>query len=163
MQQHSIAPRPPETDLDRGTIYITSTDLGRLSALIEGYRLRGREDSNTLQRLEDELERAVVVDARDLPPDVVTLDSQVLLVDLDSGEELRFRVVLPSRANADEGRISVLAPLGMAVLGYRVGEDIDWEVPAGRRRLRVERVTDQPEAAGRSQARPLEREPATSR
>ena len=149
MHEHSIAPPQPEASRKTGTIYMTSSDVDRLWALIAGYRLLGREDRNTLQRLEDELDRAVVVDAREMPADVVTLDSQVLLVDLDSRERMRFTVVLPSRSNADQGRISVLAPLGMAVLGYRVGDDIDWEVPAGRRRLRVERVSDQPEAIAR--------------
>lgn len=135
-----------------GAIYVTRSDWQRLQALLEGCRHQGREDLSTLQRLEDELDRAVVLDAAEIPPDAVTLDSRVVLLDLDSGEELQFTLVLPSRANLDEGRISVLAPLGMAVLGYRVGNDIDWEVPAGRRRLRVQRVMDQPEAAGRPPA-----------
>jgi regulator of nucleoside diphosphate kinase len=135
---------------DTGTIYITRSDMDRLSALAEGYRLQGREDRSTLQRLQDELDRAVVVDASEVSADVVTLDSRVLLVDLDSGEETSFTLVLPSRSNADAGRISVLAPLGMAVLGYRAGDEIDWEVPAGRRRFRVKSVIYQPESAVRS-------------
>jgi regulator of nucleoside diphosphate kinase len=135
---------------DTGTIYITRSDMDRLAALVEGYRLQGREDRSTLQRLEDELDRAVVVDASEVSADVVTLDSRVLLVDLDSGEETSFTLVLPSRSNADAGRISVLAPLGMAVLGYRAGDEIDWEVPAGRRRFRVRSVIYQPESAVRN-------------
>ena len=139
-----------KTTADRGTIYITRPDMDRLAALVEGYRLQGREDPRTLQRLEDELERAVVVHASDVSSDVVTLDSRLLLVDLDSGEEMIFTLVLPSRANADAGRISVLAPLGMAVLGYRIGDEIEWDVPAGRRRLRVRNVIDQPESGVRN-------------
>lgn len=128
-----------------GTIYITGSDRDQLSALVEGYRLQGREDRDALQRLEGELDRAVVVDANEIPADVVTLGSRVFLVDLDSGEEMLFTPVLPSRANADAGRISVLAPLGMAVLGYREGDEIEWDVPAGRRRLRVKSVIHPPE------------------
>jgi regulator of nucleoside diphosphate kinase len=135
---------------DSGTIYITGSDMDRLSALVEGYRLQGREDRDTLQRLGDELDRAVVVDASEVSADVVTLDSQVVLVDLDSAEEMLFTLVLPSRSNADAGRISVLAPLGMAVLGYRVGDEIEWEVPAGRRRFRLKRVIYQPQSAARN-------------
>jgi regulator of nucleoside diphosphate kinase len=134
---------------DRGAIYITNSDLDRLSALVEGYRRQGREDRHTLQQLEDELDRAVVVDPSEVSADVVTLESQVLLIDLDSAEELMFTLVLPSRSNVEAGRISVLAPLGMAVLGYRVGDEIEWEVPAGRRRLRVKNVIRQPEPAAR--------------
>ena len=135
-----------------GPIYLTVSDMERLMALVEGYRLQGTDDSN-LDVLEEELERALVIDAgRGLPSDVVTLDSRVLVVDLDSGEERVFTLVLPSRANVDEGRISVLAPLGMAVLGYRSGAEIAWDVPGGRRRFLVRRVIHQPEAEARRQS-----------
>jgi regulator of nucleoside diphosphate kinase len=143
----------PTAIREKGAIYVTPPDMARLTSLLEARRWHGREDGRTLEVLEEELDRAVVVDAEQLPPDVVTLDSRVQLIDLDSGEELLFAVVLPSRANADEGRISVLAPLGMAVLGYRSGDVIEWDVPGGRRRLRVTHVLYQPEAAARSTAR----------
>jgi len=139
----------PDAIREKGAIYVTPPDKQRLTSLLEARRWHGREDGRTLEVLEEELDRAVVVDPEQLPPDVVTLDSRVQLVDLDSGEELLFAVVLPSRANADEGRISVLAPLGMAVLGYRSGDVIEWDVPGGRRRLRVTHVLYQPEAAAR--------------
>ena len=130
-------------------IYMTVSDMQRLMALVKSYRLQGREDGN-LDVLEAELDRALVMDAgRRLPSDVVTLDSRVLVVDLASGEERLFTLVLPSRANVDEGRISVLAPLGMAVLGYRSGDEIEWDVPGGRRRYLIRRVIHQPEANAR--------------
>jgi regulator of nucleoside diphosphate kinase len=155
----------PQTTVERGAIYLTTSDRQRLLALVEGYRLQGREDGSTLERLEEEIDRAVVVDAQEIPPDVVTLDSRVVLSDLDTGEQLVFTLVLPSRSNVDAGRISVLAPLGTAVLGYRAGDDIEWEVPAGRRRLRVQSVTYQPEAAERQPrvpARPPRLRPSSS-
>jgi regulator of nucleoside diphosphate kinase len=142
----------PASIRDKGAIYVTPPDKKRLTALLEARRWHGRDDGRTLEVLEEELDRAVVVDAEQLPADVVTLDSRVQLSDLDSGEKLLFAVVLPSRANADEGRISVLAPLGMAVLGYRSGDVIEWDVPGGRRRLRVTHVLYQPEAAARRTA-----------
>ena len=149
MTAQSNATRPS------GPIYMTIPDIERLMALVKGYRLQGREDGN-LDILEAELERALVMEAgRALPSDVVTLDSRVAVVDLDSGMERLFTVVLPSKANLDEGRISVLAPLGMAVLGYRAGQEIAWDVPGGRRRLMVRRVVYQPEAEERRQGRPL--------
>jgi regulator of nucleoside diphosphate kinase len=148
MTSVQVGPARPE-----GTIYMTVSDMERLMALVKGYREHGREDGN-LDLLEEELARALVVDGpRGLPSDVVTLDSRVLVVDLDSGEERLFTLVLPSKANVDEGRISVLAPLGMAVLGYRSGQEIAWDVPGGRRRLMVRRVIYQPEADARRQAR----------
>jgi len=135
---------------ERGAIYVTAADRKLLLALLEGRRLYGREDRRTLEALEEELDRAVVVDTADVPPDVVTVGSRVHLVDRDSGEELLFTVVFPSRANADEGRISVLAPLGTAVLGYRAGDLIEWDVPGGRRRLKVLGVVYQPESDART-------------
>jgi regulator of nucleoside diphosphate kinase len=101
-----------------------------------------------------------VVDTAHLPPDVVTVGSRVHLVDLDTGEELLFSVVFPSRANADEGRISVLAPLGTAVLGYRSDDLIEWDVPGRRRRLKVLRVVYQPESAARTTLRHASPDPA---
>ncbi len=128
-------------------IYMTTADIERLMALLKGYREQGRRDA-TLDVLEDEIDRALVIESgRALPSDVVTLDSRIAVVDLDSGEERVFTVVLPSKADADAGRISVLAPLGTAVLGCRSGEEIEWDVPGGRRRLVVRRVLHQPEAA----------------
>jgi regulator of nucleoside diphosphate kinase len=133
--------RRPETP-----IYMTAADMRRLTALVEAYRLQGREDGN-LELLEEELDRALVIDGeRGVPSDVVTLESRVLVADVASGEERTFTLVLPSKANVDLGRISVLAPLGMAVLGYRAGDEIEWEVPAGRRRFLIRRVIRQPEA-----------------
>jgi len=142
--------RRPETP-----IHMTVADMQRLMALVKAYRLQGRDDGN-LELLEGELDRALVMDAeRRLPSDVVTLDSRVVVSDLVSGEERTFTLVLPSKANVDEGRISVLAPLGMAVLGYRTGDEIEWDVPAGRRRFLIRRVLHQPEAAAR-RGRPAE-------
>jgi regulator of nucleoside diphosphate kinase len=140
--------RPPAAP-EKGAVYVTASDRKRLLALLEGRRLYGREDRRELEALEEELARAVVVDSMEVPPDVVTVGSRVHLVDLDSGEELLFTLVFPSRADADEGRISVLAPLGTAVLGCRTRDLIEWDVPGGRRRLRVLGVIDQPESAAR--------------
>jgi regulator of nucleoside diphosphate kinase len=138
-----------EAAVEKGAIYLTVADMNRLEMLIEGYRLGGRGDRRNLDTLAEELERAVVVDASDLPPDVVTLGSHVSLVDLDAREKLAFTVVLPAKANFDEGRVSVLAPLGTAVLGYRADDYIEWEVPGGRRRLQLEHVAQQWEGAAR--------------
>jgi regulator of nucleoside diphosphate kinase len=77
------------------------------------------------------------------------MSSEVVVTDLDTDETFSLRVVFPRAANAGAGSISVLAPLGMAVLGRRTGEEITWSVPAGIRRLRVEEILYQPERDGR--------------
>ena len=76
------------------------------------------------------------------------MNSKLALRELDTGEEMIFTVVFSSEANADEHRISVLAPLGTAVLGYRAGDAIEWAVPGRTRRVRIESGLYQPEAAG---------------
>ena len=131
------------------TIYITEVDRQRLLKLIEivGERddVAGREN---LRRLEQEVDRAETVASRDVPADVITMRSKVRLRDLDTGEGMVYSLVFPTEAKYDEGRISVLAPVGTAMLGYRVGATIEWQVPSGLRRLKVEELLYQPEAAG---------------
>jgi regulator of nucleoside diphosphate kinase len=133
-----------------GPIYMTTPDMKRLIALVEEYRKTGRQDPN-LDLLDEEIHRALVMDAeRRLASDVVTLDSRVVVADLDSGEETTFTVVMPDEADEAAARISVLAPQAMAVLGYRIGQEILWDSPGGRHRLMVRRVLHQPEAAARN-------------
>jgi regulator of nucleoside diphosphate kinase len=131
------------------TIYITELDRQRLEKLIELAGERSRlANREYLGRLEQELERAETVAPAEVPADVITMRSTVRLRDLDSGGEMVYTLVFPTEANLDEGKISVLAPVGTAMLGYRVGSLIEWEVPSGRRRLKVEELLYQPEAAG---------------
>jgi regulator of nucleoside diphosphate kinase len=129
-------------------IVITEEDAEKLRMLLEGALQRTVKDRDHLLRLADELDRARIVSASEVPPDVVTMNSELELRDLDTGEKMAFTVVFPSEANADQRKISVLAPVGTAVLGYRAGDSIEWAVPGRTRRLRIERVLYQPEAAG---------------
>jgi len=129
-------------------IWVTDFDLERLRKLLEGTRLWSSRDREHLQRLEEELDQAHVVTATDIPPDVVTMNAQLRLRDLDSGKEMVFTLVFPSDADAEQNRISVLAPLGTAVLGFRRGDAFEWRMPGRVRRLKVEEVLYQPEAAG---------------
>ena len=130
-------------------IYITKMDQERLTKLIEITRERDNGvNLEYLNRLEEELDRAEAVGPSDVPPDVITMRSKVCLKDLDTGDEMVYSLVFPTEAKFDEGRISVLAPIGTAMLGYRRGDVIEWEVPSGVRRLKVEEVLYQPESKG---------------
>lgn len=127
---------------------VTDFDRQRLDALFE--RIRNEvKPPPTLTLLEREVERAVVVKPDEVPPSVVTMNSEVEVLDLHTSERRRMALVFPSMANFEEGRVSVLAPLGTALLGSRAGESIEWTTPRGVRRLRIERLVYQPEAAGR--------------
>jgi len=133
-----------KTVMNPRVIYITQEDMNRLRPLIEGIK-HSRDD---LRGLQAELERARVVTATEVPPDVITMNSKARLRDLDTGEEMIFTVVFPGRASIEHDKISVVAPIGTAMLGHRVGDKFEWEVPAGSVRLQVEEVLYQPEAAG---------------
>ena len=125
-------------------IYITEVDHKRLRPLIES--LKGTRDD--LHALETELEQASVVPPTDVPRDVITMNSKARLRDLETGEEMIYTLVFPDNASIDQGKISVVAPIGTAMLGQRAGDEFEWQVPAGPVRLRVEEVLYQPEAAG---------------
>jgi regulator of nucleoside diphosphate kinase len=128
-------------------LYVTKYDLDRLTELIRE-RAGSAKDETHLRELEQELALAKVVDPHEVPADVVTMNSTVKLKDQDSGEEMTYTIVFPEAASLDDGKISVLAPIGTAILGYRVGSEIEWNVPAGLTRLRIESILYQPEAAG---------------
>jgi transcription elongation GreA/GreB family factor len=129
-------------------IYITESDMNRLQGLLESGSKFGYRDKKHLIELEDELNRARVVPAKDIPGDVITMNSRVRLRDLDSGQEIVYSLVFPGDANLAENKISVLAPIGIALIGYRVGDTIEWKVPGGLKRLKVEEILYQPERAG---------------
>ncbi len=135
--------------IQQGTIYVTKTDRERLKNLIELVRDRGdRADLLYVDKLEDELEFAEVVASADMPADVVTMRSKVRLKDMDTGEETVYTIVFPTEANFDDGKISILAPLATALLGYRLGDTVEFEAPSRLRRLEIMEILYQPESAG---------------
>lgn len=132
----------------KNSIHITSRDKERLKELLTEVEASHSPKHHDLTALLDEVHRAVILDPKEVPPDLITMNSRADILDLDSGETVTFTLVFPSEADVDEGRISVLAPIGSGMLGYRVGDEFEWQVPAGIRRMRVTRVSYQPEAAG---------------
>ena len=134
--------------LKQTTIHITKSDYERLSALIEKTREGNRMDHENLKKLEAELDRAEIVDAKDISRKVITMRSTVRLKDLVSGESNTYSLVFPSEADFSQGKISVLAPIGTAILGYKSGDTIEWQVPSGVRKLKIDKILYQPEAAG---------------
>ena len=134
--------------MPRRKIYITQIDLQRLCRLVASELDISDGSDRHLTELIAELERAEVVLSDEIPDDVVTMNSTVVLRDLDTGESETYTLVYPNHANIARNRLSVLAPVGTAILGYQVGDVVRWRVPAGVRRLRVEEVVFQPERVG---------------
>lgn len=125
-------------------IILSRFDQQRLESLL--LSVGARPD---LDALREELERAEIVEAAAIPPNVVTMNSRVRFVDETTHKESEVTLVFPNHADAESRRISVLAPVGSALLGLSVGDVIDWPLPGARtRKLRVVAVTYQPEAAG---------------
>jgi regulator of nucleoside diphosphate kinase len=129
------------------SIYITRFDKARLMRLLKS--LDGAEQTREeIEDLEHELERGTEVESAEVAPDVVTMNSTVRVTDLDGETTHLYTIVFPWDADFEKGRISILSPLGTALLGYRAGDVVTWEMPRGTRRLRIEELTYQPEAAG---------------
>ena len=130
------------------TIYITENDMRRLRELILVARQFKKEEEKYLQGLEAELSRGKIIKSQDIPQDIITMNSEVHLRDLNTKEEITYQLVFPDHADPSQGRVSILAPIGTALLGYSVGDIIEWKVPAGVAKLKVEKIIYQPEANG---------------
>lgn len=130
------------------SIYITTQDKQRLEDLLAGAAISDPRQQGDLKALAEELRRAVIVEPDKVPADVITMNSRADVQDLESGETESFTLVFPPEANVEEEKISVLAPIGAGMLGYRVGDEFEWKVPAGVRRMKVTKVHYQPEASG---------------
>jgi len=134
--------------MEHRDIYVTEFDLARLRELVNvGISFKER-DRDYLESLRNELDRAHVVEPREIPRDIVTMNSQVRIEDMDTGDENVYTLVFPSEARIAERKVSILAPIGTAMLGCRVGDTVDWPVPAGTLKVRIKNILYQPEAAG---------------
>lgn len=124
-------------------IYITKFDLERLQSLLDK-KLRLDDYDQALKR---ELDIANVVDPKEIPADVITMNSRVRLIE-EGGEHLVYSLVFPDDADFEEGKISILSPIGSSLIGYRVGDLISFPTPKGSKQVRVEDILYQPEHAG---------------
>ncbi|HNR39074.1 MAG TPA: nucleoside diphosphate kinase regulator [Acidobacteriota bacterium] len=129
-------------------IFITEYDKERLEKILPATPDSTNRNRQDLRNLAKELARAKIVPPERIPPDVVTMNSRVVLRDLNSDETMTYTLVFPKDADIGAGAISILAPVGTAIIGYAVGDVIEWPVPGGTRRIRIEQILYQPEAAG---------------
>ena len=134
--------------MEKRTIFISDFDRKRLMQLIAGSSKSKNLDKEHLVELEKELKRGIVFEPRNIPKDLITMNSKVRFKDLDSREEMTYTLVFPGKADISNNKISILAPIGTALIGYRVGDIIEWKVPAGLKRLKVGEILYQPESAG---------------
>lgn len=128
-------------------IVITAADFDRLRGLVDSPRYRATHGP-LLLALREELDRGQVVPPDAVPRGVVTMHSRVRVRDVKDRESETYTLVYPDQAEINQNKLSVLAPLGMALLGTRVGQIVKFDAPAGQRRLKIERILYQPEACG---------------
>jgi regulator of nucleoside diphosphate kinase len=128
-------------------IVVTTSDMERLELILERHTTRSSPAG--LEALEQELSRADVVSPDRVAKNVVTINSRVRLHDLDRGKEFVCSIVFPSEADASRNRVSVLTPLGTALLGDSVGRIVQFPTPGGPRKVKIEAIEYQPEAAER--------------
>lgn len=124
-------------------ITVTETDYDRIDALLDetGDAVPG------IRELRTELERAHVVASEDIPENVATMNSTIAFENVDSGKRFELTLVYPRDIDGSPGKVSILAPVGSALLGLAVDQEIQWQVPGGNAlRLRVLDVQNQPEA-----------------
>ena len=129
-------------------IYITPQDLKRLKKELSMAGISYFHGRGDLQLLAKELDRAKIIEASEIPEKIVTMNTRLIFRDLDDDSTMEVTIVFPIDANINKGKISVFSPIGTALLGYSEGDIIEWKVPAGITRIRIEKVLYQPEASG---------------
>lgn len=128
-------------------IIVTTRDHERLQRLLETHSVE--RDQDAVEMLDAELSRARIVPPSEVPPNVVTMNSRLRYVNQATGTSRTVTLVYPAEANFDAGRVSILTPVGCALLGLAVGQTIDWTLPNRQlRKFIVEELLYQPEAAG---------------
>jgi len=131
--------------VNKNNIYITENDFERLAELLTILEKDNSKDNGSVEQLKKELQRATIISSGKISRDVVTMNSRVLLKDMITFEEFCYQIVFPADADLEAGKISVLAPIGTALFGYKIDDTIEWQVPAGTRKLKIIEMLYQPE------------------
>ena len=129
-------------------IMITKVDYSRLNALILRQLDENAYNLRELNFLNIEIKRARKIDSKKIDPDVVTMNSEVLLKFLKNGQTKTVKLVYPEKASFKDGLLSVLSPLGSAMLGYKKGDIVSFHSPGGIQTVRIDDILFQPEANG---------------
>ncbi len=129
-------------------IIINSLDNSRIRERIVQLRRSGAPVPAEVSALLKELESAKLMEPEQIPPGVVTMHSKVLLRYLDSDRTMELELVYPEEADVKQKKISIFSPIATALIGFREGDQVEWQIPSGLAKLKIEKVLHQPEAAG---------------
>ena len=129
-------------------IYITQHDLKRLRKLLGDFSDKNHYEGFPIGELAKELDRGIVVSPKDVPENVITMNSRVLMRDVESGKDMKCWLVFPDKVDAVKNPVSILSPLGTAMIGCTVGDVFLWESPDGVKQMEVLDILYQPERVG---------------
>ncbi len=127
-------------------IFVTNIDRERIEEILKKMYENNQTPDKAVKKLEGELRRAKVVDSQKIPSDVITLNSKALLNLND--EDVEVSLVYPEDADLSAMKLSIFSPIGTAILGYREGNTVSWEVPSGTSEIHIKKILYQPESAG---------------
>ena len=133
----------------KNDIVVTRVDYSRLNTLILNMLDDRSSNLFELNYLNIEIKRAKKIDSKKIDPEYVTMNSLLEVTFLDIGKSMVLRLVYPHESNYKEGHVSVLSPLGCALLGYKAGDSVSFKAPGGTQTVRIDKVIYQPEANGK--------------
>ncbi len=129
-------------------IIVNRLDYARIKKCINDAKQFKSISKTEADKLMNELDSAQIVEPETIPSNVVTMNSIVKLSFIDINKQIQFQMVYPDQANLKENKISIFSPIATALIGYRVKDEIEWIVPAGLTKIRIDEIIYQPEAAG---------------
>lgn len=129
-------------------LIVNRLDYARIKRCIDDAKQFKSIKQSEADKLLKELESAKIVEPDAVPANVVTMNSIVKLSFLNNNKQIQFQIVYPEQANLKENKISIFSPIATALIGYKVNDEIEWIVPAGLTKIRIDEIIYQPEAAG---------------
>lgn len=129
-------------------IIINKVDFSRIHKHLDTARKQKTIGANEAENLLNELHSAIIVEPQEIPGDVVTMNSIVKINFLNTNKTVQFQIVYPDQADIKANKISIFSPVATALIGYRVSDEIEWIVPSGLTKIRIDEIIYQPEAAG---------------
>ncbi|MGF1587024.1 MAG: nucleoside diphosphate kinase regulator [Bacteroidales bacterium] len=129
-------------------LILNRLDFLRIQKSIDNAKLVKSINANEAESLLHELNSATIVEPEEIPSNVVTMNSIVKISFLNSNQQTQFQIVYPQQANLKEKKISIFSPIATALIGCQVGDEVEWIVPAGPTKIRIDEIIYQPEAAG---------------
>jgi regulator of nucleoside diphosphate kinase len=134
MSTATLAPATP--------VILLKHDFEILNAYVKNLQGMQVNEKENYSKLSQELKKAQIVDPEDFPGDVVRLDSTVVIKDLQTKREMTITIVLPQKADIKQKKVSVLAPIGTALIGFGKGQKVSWDVPSGKKDFKIMEVSN---------------------